>query len=108
METYKRFEMVLSMEKSMNAITFESTDNSDDVPMPDVTNRSHEERSHLTGLTSNGIPDNTPFHMVNSPMNGVDLLHELLTPVQSIQSQKVSVPVAPVVPGKKSFKIIRY
>ena len=104
METYKRFEMVLSMEKSMNAIMFESTDKNDDVPMPDVTNRSHEERSHLNRPTPIDIADKTPFHVVNSPMNGVDLLHELLTPAPSVQSQKVfKVPMASMasmVPGK--------
>lgn len=75
METYKRFEMVLSMERSMNTITFEPINDDDDTLMPLAPSTAQKDDLNL-----NVIGD-TPLHLANDPMNGVDLLNGLLSPV---------------------------
>ncbi|XP_055302575.1 uncharacterized protein LOC129568553 [Sitodiplosis mosellana] len=83
MEACKRFEMALAMEKCTKTIAFEPIDMEDDMPVSDVP---------ISSLHRGRVPDSTPFQVMNTPMNGVDLLNELLSPVPLGQLKKEMVP----------------
>lgn len=91
METCKRFEMVLSMEKCLTGGKFVSIDKMDDVPMREASS------DYLDEHMLPNIIGNTPFLVANTPTNAVDhILNDPLTPSPPPQNQ-----IQPlVVPGK--------
>lgn len=93
MESYKRFEMVLSMDKCLKGIAFEPVDKGGDVHMSESSSTSFE--NHLYS----DIARSTPFMVANTPINCVDdILNDLLTPAAQPQSKKETFP------GKNSVK----
>lgn len=85
MESYKRFELALSMNKCLIGTAIESADQKEDIHMPEASSGSFE--GHM--LSSNVL--STPFMVANTPTTRIDdMLNDMLPP--QTQPQKEIIP----------------
>lgn len=100
METYKRFEMVSTMEKCLKRSRIDPIENENEFHMPETLNtlQNHVRSDNMVS---------TPFLVANTPMHGVnDILDDLLTPTASqFQSPKIKNENEEMVSGKRLFSL---
>lgn len=99
METYKRFEIMFSMEKDLGKST---VCKDDDINMSETTNDSPFLEQHVNAYNIGS----TPFLVKNTPANVVDdILNDTLPPLSHRQSQEnIFQPKKKLVSGEYSTK----
>lgn len=99
METYKRFEIMFSMEKDLGTAVCKDVD----INMSEATTGSPFLEKHVNPYNIGS----TPFLVINTPANVVDdILNDTLPPLSHRQSQEnVCQPKNIMVSGKCSIKL---